>query len=396
MIIQCPSCKSKFKMDSSRISGPVAQGRCSVCGEVFPLLDYATDVMEATTLRDKLEDERAARIKEMMAQQKARQREAEEKAAAERMAISREAAEKVEPEELPDFQEIPAVEGALFEEAPASDAMAESDHGEAAEKEESGLEIPEETDRKSEEVQELGSEGEERAEETITTPELSEQSLQEEEKESADAENTIEEKGLDQDSEELENMDVPLEELGEIKPSGKRSTLMPVLLIILLLVVLGGGGWYLYNSGQSGIFNSIVEKIKGLSEKTNITLFNLKNEQEPALDGKFFAVRGMIQSKRDKPVRFVPLRIKIFNDKNKPILTGQTIAGEVLSAEQISKMSVQNVMKKQHAFVESNKKAKGILDAGKKLPFLFLFDLSRFPRKLAKSFQIEVVGPLKP
>ena len=138
------------------------------------------------------------------------------------------------------------------------------------------------------------------------------------------------------------------------------------------------------------------EKIKGLSGKTNITLFNLKNEQEPALDGKFFAVRGMVQSKRDKPVRFVPLRIKIFNDKNKPILTGQTIAGEVLSAEQISKMSVQNVLKKQHAFMELNKKTKGILGVGKKLPFLFLFDLSRFPRKLAKSFQIEVIEPLKP
>jgi len=368
MIIQCPSCKSKFNLDSSKINGLSVKGRCSVCGNAFPLLDHAVDVVEATALRDRLEDERVARIKEMMEQQEARQREAEKKAAAEALSGTGSVSEAEGLLELPD---IPAVEEASFE------------------KEEPGLEELEETDRA------LETEEKETGEEITTIHELSEQPIQEEQEESAGLEEPAEEKDAVRDSMEPENIGVSVDDLGDIKPPGGRSSLMPVLLIVLLLVVLGGGGWYLYNSGQSDVFNNIVEKIKGLTGQTSLTLFNLKNEQEPALDGKFFAVRGMVQSKRDKAIRFVPLRIKIFNGRNKTILTGQTVAGSVLSAEQISKMSVQDVLKKHRAFIKLNKKTKGLLGAGKKLPFVFLFDLSRFPRRLAKSFQIEVMEPVK-
>jgi predicted Zn finger-like uncharacterized protein len=368
MIIQCPSCKSRFNLGSSKINGLSAKGRCSVCGNVFSLLDHAVDVVEASALRDRLEDERVARIKEMMEQQEARQREAEEKAAAEALSGASNASETEGLLELPD---IPAAEEVSFE------------------TEEPDLEAPEETAGK------LGAEEEGTGKDITTVNELSDQPLQEEEEELAGLDEPAAEKETAQDSGDPESVGVPLSELGDIKPPGKRSALMPVLLIVLLLVVLGGGGWYLYNSGQSDVFNGIVEKIKGLTGQTSLTLFNLKNEQEPALDGKFFAVRGMVQSKRDKAIRFVPLRIKIFNGRNKTILTGQTVAGKVLSAEKISKMSVQDVLKKHRAFIKLNKKTKGVLGAGKKLPFVFLFDLSRFPRRLAKSFQIEVVESVK-
>jgi len=89
----------------------------------------------------------------------------------------------------------------------------------------------------------------------------------------------------------------------------------------------------------------------------------------------------------------VPLKIKIFDARGKVILTGRTCAGRVLQPDDIAKMTVQGVLKTYRSMNAQNRKTAGHLNPGEKLPFLFLFDLSKFPRKTAKSFQVEVITP---
>jgi len=361
--------------------------------------------MEATSLRDRLEDERAVRIKEIMERQKIRLQEAEKTVEPEDFITTR---------EEPAAEKMPEADGALAENKPVEEktpveTIAEMGRGDRVEKGEKEPEVAGFRGLSSEfEKAEVDS-GHEKAwkpdpgpvqekmkeeQETAVAPEVH---VREDEEGMAEREDTALEENPDEDSEAREDMDAPLDKVEDLSPVERRPVLRPVLLIILLIVVLSGAGGYFYNTGQlssvSGAFRGVVEKIKGLSGKTSVALFDLKNEQEPALDGRFFTVRGMVQNKGNKLIRYVPLRIKIFNGKNKVVLTGQTVAGEVLSAEQISKMSVQDVLEKHRALVALNQKEGGLLGTGEKRPFLFLFDLTRFPRKSAKTFQIEPVKP---
>jgi len=66
LIVQCPSCQSRFSVDASKIKSPLAKGRCSVCEDVFFLLDHAVNELEAAEVRDRLEEERARKARETL------------------------------------------------------------------------------------------------------------------------------------------------------------------------------------------------------------------------------------------------------------------------------------------------------------------------------------------
>jgi predicted Zn finger-like uncharacterized protein len=63
MIIQCESCRTKFKLDESRLKGPTSRVRCSRCGNVF-----AVDVpVEEETFHVDLSDEPIQEEEELLA-----------------------------------------------------------------------------------------------------------------------------------------------------------------------------------------------------------------------------------------------------------------------------------------------------------------------------------------
>ncbi len=448
LIVRCPSCQSRFTVDSSKISGPLSRGHCSVCGHVFTILDHAVEDVETAALRDRFEKERQEKIKKVIggswgvygilrpegekvseergqtgldgavevvsASRKEEKPEAEPLGRSEKISVPEElfdeeretsetkiaAAESVSERESE--TEIEPVSVAVTEREARPEEMAETPQGKTPRE---GLEetmqgtreefSPREGEDLARESQDTKVEGSVEPEaEAAIAPEMAEAASLEESTlvaEGGGIDATSEPSG--EPSAEPSLMDEALEPF----ESSKRRSILPVLIVILVLLGLGGGGWYLYQSGvltsSGGITGKIMSKIQAIRGKSTLILFNLKNEQEPARDGKFFAVRGVVQNRRRAAVPYVPLKIKIFDARGKVILTGRTCAGRVLQPDDIAKMTVQGVLKTYRSMNAQNRKTAGHLNPGEKLPFLFLFDLSKFPRKTAKSFQVEVITP---
>lgn len=405
MIVQCPSCQSRFSIDSSKISSSSSRGRCSVCGQVFILLDYAVEGIEAAALRDRFEEEGAKKARGILGgfsgvygtgEARAEEEVAQEyKAEAEVQAVAETTEETVEREEI---EAEPEEE--IQEESPHIPPLEEAKMEEKAEFGEEEAGITGEAEKGDSEAEEVEREIEEFAEEEEKGKEPI-ISKKEEEWQGEEATGLPQPEVESYTGEEAKSGDESGVLLSDtFKPLGRperRLPFFPVLVVVLIILAIVGVSWYLYQSGvltsADSITGKFIRKISSIRSKSAITLYNLKNEQEPALDGNFFVVRGVIQNNQKVLVPYVPLRIKVFDSKNRVILTGQTIAGKVLKAEEISRMTVQNVNKRNKSLMEQNKKSTGRLAPGSKLPFAFLFDLSKFPRKTAKTFQVEMLKP---
>ncbi len=454
LIIQCPSCNSRFSIDSAKISSPSSKGRCSVCGHVFPLLEHAVEDMEVAELRDKFEREKAERAKKAIGF-----REGVYGSPPIERKISEESPLEAGPEEetkQPDYEPFPELEEETAEEAILSQEVPEKTFSETAHWEEelepsqasSELFEEEDVEEWAEKVFPAPEEGEEpagweedlakeideamkpgeparrRAESDFeseigiqTTPsiESSEVGYEKRETEGVRDEETLSGTSASVQANTEEpfqrvtaggekssappweggDSEISFEDVFPSEKESRRSLSFRLFLLLLLIIALVGGGWYLYETGTltspGSVTGRIMERINALRGRKSMVLFDLKNEQEPALDGKFFAVRGMVQNKGGTTVSYVPLRIKIFDERGRVILTGRTVAGKVLTAEEISKMTVGNVLKAYRSQKDKNRRVSGRLAPGEKLPFLFLFDLNKFPRKIAKTFQVEIL-----
>ncbi len=368
--------------------------------------------METAALRDRLEEERARRAKNILGsfggvyglphfeakREKETTEEVEEGSAEEAsLGISGLKETESEPEmgekaEMATPPVFPAEEGGEgFEEEETIIQEVET-----GEDEEEGIET--EAKEKLEIETETGIEDRSEVEaETVQRPVFEEALSKESGGEPLQAEAGLEREAGEgaEEKKDEEELGVSIGETLEPFERPKRSSLLPVLVAILIVLCIGGGGWYLYRTGvltsPHSITGKFIEKINAIRGKSALMFFNLKNEQEPALDGRFFTVRGVVQNKQKISVSYVPLRIKIFDAKGKIIMTGRTVAGRILKAEEISKMTVGSVLKTYQSLVDQNRKSSGQIKPGGKLPFLFLFDLSKFPRKAAKTFQVEIL-----
>ena len=447
MIVQCPSCNARFSIDASKINSSLSKGRCSLCGHVFPVLDHAVDQLEATEIRDRLEEERARRAKETVGDVtgmygvtvgKGVEEESSQGALGEESLLSQTEVSFEEGETIDwtDNEEVEAIKEMAEEDEKIalreSETYAWEEETEQVEKIETV--IDEEGTEREEGIEEtpevekyefVGIEGEEKVleelsteaeesklekdfefETTAETEEIAEwpppgEIMEGEFKESQKEEATFEGKEEGVPEEEIKTEP---EELKDAAMTGKesmvfekekRSSIPVVPLVVLIVLILAVGGWYFFRSEASSLITKVTEKISSIRGQSALIIFDLKNEQEPASDGKFFAVRGFIQNKQKTSFPYVTLRIKIYDAKNKVILTKQTLAGRVLKADELSKMTVQDVLKQLKAMNEMNRKSSGKLGPNQKLAFLFLFDLSKFPRKTAKTFQVEILKPPK-
>jgi len=453
LIIQCPSCNSRFSIDSAKISSPSSKGRCSVCGHVFPLLEHAVEDMEVAELRDRFESEKAEKARKAIGfydgvYGKPRvNRKREEKPPFE---TEREEMKELEDEPFPSLdEEITEEEIPPFQEAPEESLPDTARRTEEAEQPQTSSKLFEEEDvgewaetvfpEPEEDEEAAGWEGDlaKEIEESMKPGEPARQGTEPDIEPEIGIQatlGTVPEFGDEREREDFREEEPPVEapirraptaeplqrmtdeeEKGhtpgplweeegpersfeEAFPSEKESRgplSFRFLLLLLIVLALGGGGWYLYKTGTltspGSMTTSIMARINALRGKKSMVLFDLKNEQEPAADGKLFAVRGMVQNKGSATVAYVPLRIKIFDGQGHVLLTGRAVAGKVLTPEEISKMTVKNVLKTYRDQNEKNRQTSGRLEPGGKLPFLFLFDLSKFPRKTAKTFQVEVL-----
>ncbi len=432
MIVRCPSCKSRFSIDSSKIKSPLSKGHCSICGHVFTLLDHAIEDMETAALRDKFEREREEKLRATIGNfgvyGAATASGDKEEASATEEAIPEPAPPAEEPsipeETEPSFHETETEQELEQKSEAETEAETEMAFG-SPEAEEATAEIPTLEENPPEEIpappeeeeapspQEVEPEMRETAleeppeagVETTSEPEIRETET-EAKREPVEGEAAPEEtpfQPAEKEEPARETNEAPAAEDQEVPPAdetlepfepAKRSSLLPILIAILILLGIGAGGWYLYQSGtltSNSLTGGIINKINEIRGKSSLVLFNLKNEQEPARDGKFFAVRGMIQNTDKNTVPFVLLKIKIFDAKGKVILTGETTAGKVLKPEEISRMTVHDALRTYQTLKARNRKSDGRLAPKGKLPFLFLFDLNKFPRRIAKSFQVEIV-----
>jgi len=417
LIVQCPSCKSRFSVDASKITNPSMKGRCSVCGHVFVLLDNAADEMEAATIRDSLEEARAKRVKDLggiSGIYEIPESVDDGKLTEENDRIVSDVGDLSEVEVVKESKEFDRVdetieigdeEGKLSEPNPEDDALVEESsaviepelpdqHETSGLEEKVSVETPEETVGSEPSLDEKEGEEEPIPEEILLSQKeaAGTQSDKDIDLETNHEENKRFDELDETDSEQTVMMD---ESFNSLKEPKKHRSFLPLLIGILIVVVVGGGVWYVYRSGQLGapqvFLQSLIEKVKNVRGASSLILFDLKNEQEPATDGRFFVVRGFVQNKGKKSFPYLVLRINVYDAKNKIILSKQTIAGRVLKPDEISKMTIQEALKQFSVMNEMNRKSSGKLDPGKKLPFVFLFDLSKFPRDRAKTFQVEIL-----
>ena len=439
MIVQCPSCNARFSIDASKIQSSLSKGRCSLCGQVFPVLDHAVDQLEATEIRDRLEEERAERARRAVGDVTGmygvtQKREEEESLFFHPETALEEAEEMAEGEFqekigiLKDMEEGPEEsEGedlfSLEEESNEFEGI-ETVLGDEEKEEKEALEEIQETEEEytfsgiegeesfveelveKEEDFEFESTGEEVAEwppagevmeEELIRDHKEEGVIEREEERSVGEgiESESDESDSEESQESVETDSSKEESLISFHKEKKSSSIPTPLIVVLVVLVLAVGGWYFFRSEATNIVTKVTKKISEIRGQSALVIFNLKNEQEAASDGKFFAVRGIVQNKQKTPFPFITLKIKIYDAKSNVILTKQTIAGRVLKADEISKMTVQDVLKQFAAMNDMNRKSAGKLAPKQKLPFLFLFDLSKFPRKRAKTFQVEILKPSK-
>ncbi len=474
MIVQCPSCQSRFLVDVSKVKSLSSKGRCSVCGHVFALLENAVEDMEVASLRDRFERERAEKVKHIkgtvsgiygvspLPEEGKKEGILETKVRSAPTVIQEteldregvlpepagEGVNQGESEFLPEFESAltteqeskPGIQTGQ-EKAKAEDRFSPefSDLEESpklSEKEESSPSILEDdidewiesefpitgeeaggkkakravpasgegisggAEGAPEIAPELESEfnlGSEPMDEGVYEQEFSDEpglqgysSLKQRE-----AEKTSEDHREERPGSVGEKLSPPFEVASELISPTRRTHGIRVFLIIILILCASGGGWYLYRTGVLTSPHTLVGKIIGrfnaIRGKSAVTIYNLRNEQEPTLDGKLFAVRGMVENNQKKTVSYVVLEIRIFDGRGRVILMSTTVAGRVLKAEEISKMSVQNVFKTYRTLMKQNRKVSGKLAPKGKLPFLFLFDLSKFPKNKAKTFQVKIL-----
>ncbi|MHC1697386.1 MAG: DUF3426 domain-containing protein [Geobacteraceae bacterium] len=441
MIIQCEKCKTRFKLDDSRVTAAGIRVRCSRCSHTFvvrrdspeeesdfesilqglggneprgedeendsPVGEFPADQsLESTALPQNEESGEAALSSDAdfaesdYSTDSLSWDEDDQEAESSPVDFAKEAAEenaKPEPAEiveppfsevlrkrtgLPHFQNSPDIDPAETVSAPKD---VEEDFGLAQLFERSPDQNNQQSDDESDGAAALASVDPIDSPSAIVVPQVSEPAL-----------SIREHLWPVADSKGEEDLDDALSPLS-ITSRRKSSPIRPILLGVLLILLLGGAGYYLYSVQAGNMLEMLPESAKaslGLGKKTGglVEIRSLEGSFLANRDvGEIFVMKGDAFNVSSAPLTTIQVLGKVYGP-NGEILAQQTvICGNVLSGEQLAQQPYSSMVKqlgKQFGETLANFQ----VQPGKGIPFVIV--LKDLPSG-AKDFGVEVVSPIE-
>lgn len=433
MIIQCEKCKTRFRLDDSKISDAGVRVRCSRCTHTFVVRrDVPEEEQDFDAILDGFGDssnaredaEESAESPEDPATQgfteglDASSPEPEPEAGEPR--VDDEVPDSPECEELPEGNPAPEESFAdLFEksEEPAGFQFRFEDSGDTEEadievKPVSGDLVVADEEPAGDAAPEAEREEEQRSTMELAAPETLEP-------EASDAENPpldVEQVAHFDSAEQPETPDAvnpsprgevrwPVADAGDaeaeedempplsISSRKKGPRLLPILLGTVLVLALGASGYYLMQGGAGstlGVFGERVKRTIGAGEKSPVaTVRLLEGEFIGNRDaGELFVMRGEVVNTSGKPVTSLRVRGTVYGQDGKvleqrTVFCGNTLSGEQLALQPYS--SMEKLMGRQFGETLANLEVL----PGKSVPFLIVF---RNVPKGASDFGAAVFG----
>lgn len=417
MIIQCEKCKTRFRLDDSKISDAGVRVRCSRCTHTFVVRrDVPEEEQDFDAILDSFGDSSNAR------------EDAEESAESPEDPASQvgtEGLDATSPEPEPETSE-PRVDveepdttdsGVLPDgEAEPEDQFGELfDKGEEPSRFQFRFEDAGDTEDADIEVKPVGDDlvvsDEEPAGDAAPAaePEEEPRSVIEEaapdalEPEPADAENPslqVEQASQFDIAEQPEPADAvnpplrgevrwPVADAGDaeaaedempplsISSRKKGPRLLPILLGTLLVLALGASGYYLMQGGAGGTLGMLGERVKrtiGAGEKSPVaTIRFLEGKFVGNRDaGELFVMRGEVVNTSGKPVTSLRVRGTVYGPDGKALAQRTVFCGNTLSGEQLALQpysSMEKLMGRQFGETLANLEVL----PGKSVPFLIVF-----------------------
>jgi predicted Zn finger-like uncharacterized protein len=170
--------------------------------------------------------------------------------------------------------------------------------------------------------------------------------------------------------------DVPEEakaEEPEVKPPKRRLT---VFLLVMLLLVAAAAGFYFYWVNYAG------------AGDTRLQIQKPEGQEIVLKDGRAFLINGYIHNGSTKARRFFRLRAKIFDRDGSPVGEKESLAGLVVTREEIQGVHKQEVQRRINEFrlapIETFQ-----ADRDKELPFALIFTEGEFAK--VKTFSVEII-----
>lgn len=196
------------------------------------------------------------------------------------------------------------------------------------------------------------------------------------------------------DSKDDEGSDDELSPLS-ISSRRKGSPVLPFLIGILLILALGGAGFYLLNGGSGGLAGLVPNSLKGLlglgpNAGGLVEIRSLVGEFLANRDaGEIFVIKGDAFNVSSQPLTTIQIQGNIYGPQGELIVQQTIFCGNVLSGEQLAMQpysSMEKVLGKQFGQTLANLE----VPPGKGIPFMIVF---RNVPKEATDFGVEVVSP---
>jgi len=176
----------------------------------------------------------------------------------------------------------------------------------------------------------------------------------------------------------------------------KGSPVFPLVMGVLLLLLLGGAGFYLLTVKGGGLADLAPESVKtmlGLGKKAG-GLVEIRSLEGAFLAnreaGEIFVMKGDAFNVSSKPLTAIQVKGKVYGDKGDVVAQQTVFCGNILSGEQLAMQpysSMAKVMGRQFGETLANLE----VQPGKGIPFVIVF--KDVPRG-AKDFAAEVISPL--
>jgi predicted Zn finger-like uncharacterized protein len=187
------------------------------------------------------------------------------------------------------------------------------------------------------------------------------------------------------------------DELSPLSISSRRkdSPFVPILLGILLILLLGGAGYYFFAEGSGKLTALLpdsaksllgIKKTDGLVEIRSLEGNFLANREA----GEIFVMKGDAFNVSSAPLTTIQVKGKIFGANGEIIMQQTVFCGNVLTGEQLAMQPYSSMVKAMgRQFGETL--ANFEVQPGKRVPFVIVF--KNVPRG-AKDFGAEVVSPM--
>jgi predicted Zn finger-like uncharacterized protein len=388
MVIVCPECSTKFRVNPERIPDAGAKVRCARCKHVFlAQKPAATEEPEAFSPAVETAAEPTPATAEPVAEA---------------------AAPAVEQEPEPEVAEQPEETPAATEEGSFSyDQFRELDETKTDDEDftfgaEEDLATPD-TDFSSEDISDteedepfsFGSDDEDEIAEE--TPDLEPETAEEERPPTAAKELTHEEKlasifdhGDEDEAEEDVEAELPPPAASQRQSSPSSSIIRVLLLLILGLVIIGGALYYINGPEQ---IQQAIQQILGQqsrpAEAGRITLTNLEGKfitnQEA---GELFVIRGEATNNFNEPRKAIQVKGVIFDQNGNPLLQKTIFCGNPINDQELQTLpfsKLEERMRNQFGKSLDNMK----VNSKESIPFVIAFrDLT----KTLSEFSVDVTS----